>query len=107
DVLARRSAAAGPAEVVAGDARAVVVHRAEAVAAVAPRVAGQPLALEQLAAPGPLVAGGPADVGGLHPDRSEQGDCPEDAREYGGPPHTYRPVSRASDPSAHGASLSL
>src|SRR5262249_25915061 len=101
DVLARRPASAGTAEVVAGDARAVVIDRAQAVAAVRPRVAGQPLSLEQLAAAGPLIG-----VGGPCPNRPEQGDHPEDARERRGPSPPQWPVSRAPNPSAHGASLS-
>jgi hypothetical protein len=50
DVLVHRAGAAGAAEVVAGDARAVVVDRAQAVAALGAGVVGDPFAEEQLPA---------------------------------------------------------
>ena len=106
-ILAGRSSAAGPAQVVAGDARAVVVDRAQAVAAMSPRVARLPFAFEQLATLRPGIRWRLAALGRPKADEPRRRDRDQDRPGEGGPPHPDMPVPRGFDPSAHGASLSL
>ena len=107
DVLAGRPAAAGPAQVVAGNARAIVVNRPQAVSTVAARIARQPFPLEELAPLGQHLLVGLPPVSAGRDHRADPRADPEAEEDDPGQAGPQRRLTTVSGHNPHECSQSF